>query len=336
MKVIDNVPAVQFTAGDTVAPEDINRVFNYVADAIDDVSEKRYAICALVLPFVDDMATPLTNASPTNLRFHRFVCPVDCMVLRAFVDGNATLAASMAIRLVLAGTSTEAAGATNPLLSLASPAVVGVDVNDINVQRVQLVAGQPYEVVLPGTAWSVERLDVVLHVAVDRWSLAGVVNEPAFTPTRLIDQFADSSPVSSNVTLANAESAKFSARGMACCLLIARNFHSATAATNLTFSLPTYISTRANARIVRAYLSTSSTAAGTVTATIRNAAAAIVATVVNSGGVTLTTVDSGVLSIAVNAGNPSLAAQDFNVDFTTTTVSPQVCQRAALLVWIEW
>ena len=336
MKVIDNVGAVRFTAGDTVAPEDINRVFNYAADAIDDVSEKRYAICAITFPFVDDMATPITNASTTNLKYHRFVCPVDCMVLRAFVDGNMTTTVALNPLFVLAGTGTSPQGGTNPLLSIPIGAVVANDVNDINVQRMQLVAGQAYDILLNGTGFNAERLDVTLHVAVDRWMLAGAVNEPAFTPTRVIDEVTNAVVVAANIAAANTEAAKFSARGMACCLLLARNFHSATPATNLTFALPTYLAARANARIVRAYLSASATAAGTVTATVRNAAAAVVATLVNAGGTSLTTVDSGALNIPINAGNPSLSAQDFNVDFTATQVSPQVCQRAALLVWFEW
>lgn len=339
MKVIDSISPVVFADAQIVAPEDVNRVFNYAADALDDVSEKRFAICPVLFPFVDDVATGLTNASPLNLRTYRFTCPVNCTILRAFIDGNVTAGAQIDVNLTAVGTGLPPPGATTPFLALPAGSVIGgSDVNDINVQKVQLSAGVEYALIISGTSFTTARADVILHVAVDRWFLVGNVAEPAFNPIRFVDELADGEVLNDeNISaLANAAS-QFTARGMACFLVFARNFHSATPAAQLTFTVPSYIAARTNARLVRAYLTTSSSAGiANVTATVRDAAAVVVLTLTRSTTTTIGTTASGTLAIPLNVGDPSAAAQDFSVTFTTAFVSPQVCQRACLLLWCEW
>lgn len=337
MKVISSISPVQFADGQAVAPEDVNRVFDYCADVVDDVSQKRFAICAVEFPFIDSVAAGVTNASTLQLRTWRFVCPVNCSVLRGFVVGNLTAASAVSIALTSVATSLPPTGGTVPYLSIPAGAVPAVEVDDINVQRCSLTAGTVYELVVSGTSFTTERCDVVLHIAVDRWHLTGSVDEPRFLPFRFVDTVADGDAVAANVSALDLEAAKFDARGMACVQVWARNFNNATAVADRTFLLPSYLASRANARIVAVYLSSAVAATGTtVTATVRNAAAATVATASNNhAALTIMTSANPVgASITINAGDPSLPAQDFSVEFSSNNAT--ICNRAALLVWVRW
>lgn len=332
MKVISSTQSVRFTTGDALSPSDLNDVFLYAKDAAADVAEKRFAVAALALQF-----TPGTiNTSSLGTRTHRFVCPVACTIARAFLDGNITAAAEVTFSIQRADTSAIPTGATTPWLHIAAGATTADDVNDTSIQAVTLEAGVVYDIIATGTSFMVERLNIVLHVLVDRWRAGGALDVPSFAFNDFTDGLADALLVDAAADALTVEAAKFSARSMGPGLALQNAaFNNATAAADLLRVLPVPSSSRCASRIVRAYLSTSVTGVGqVVTALLRDETGATVATLSNNHAADLVmTDDSGALAISLNGGVETLL-EDFTVEFSATTAV--TVTRAALLLWLEW
>lgn len=339
MKVISSQQAVRFTSGDALSPTDLNDVFLYAKDALADVSEKRYALAAIVFPFVDDVANGITNASILRVRTQRFTCPVACTVVRAFLNGSVTAASAMTIALKRAVTGVVPSGATIPFLNVAAGATTAADVDDTNTQSVSLDAGVSYDLVIDGSSYSTERCDVILHVQVDRWRAGGALAVPGLYFIDFTDGLADallvgSAGVGATVELTT-EVAKLSARGMSAAMVTSTAFNFVTPAADLLKVIPVPSSLRCSSRIVRAYLTSSSQAGvgNSVSAVLKNAAGTTEATLTNSHTVDdIMTVDSGALALALNGG-VQLAAQDFTVQFSATAAT---INRASLILWFEW
>lgn len=337
MKVISSQQAVRFTSGDALSPTDLNDVFLYAKDALADVSEKRYAIAAITFTFIRSMAGGILNSSTIGVRTQRFTCPVACTVVRAFLNGNVTAASDMTISLQRAVTGVVPSGATTPYLNVVAGATTAADVNDTNTQSVVLDAGVSYDLIIGGTSFTTERLDVVLHVQVDRWRAGGALALPDFVFDDFTDGVADALLVAGSAGVGGAaglttEVAKLSARAMSAAMFTHTEF--SIADTTGLRTLPVPSSFRSSSRIVRAYLTSSSRAVGnTVTAVLKNAAGTTVATLANNHAVDLImTADSGALAIALNGG-VELLAQDFSVQFTA---SASIVERASLILWFEW
>ncbi len=338
MKVISSQQAVRFTTGDALSPTDLNDVFLYAKDAVADVSEKRYALAAIVFPFVVDVGTGIVNTDTVGVRTRRFTCPVACTVVRAFLDGNLTAASAVTISLQRAVTAVVPSGATAPYLNVAAGATTADDVDDTNIQSVTLDAGVSYDLVIAGASFTTERFNVVLHVQVDRWRAFGTLDVPSFAFEDFTDGLADATLVGASgaVGQLTAVVAGLSvAHGMSPAVATHTVFSSATLAANLLRVLPVPVATRCASRIVRAYLTSATRATGqTVTALLKNAAGSTVATLSNNHAADLLmTADSGVLSLTLNGG-VDLLTEDFTVQFSASTLT--MVEHASLLLWFEW
>ena len=334
MKVISTTSSVNFNNDNALSPNDINDVFLYAKDAVADVGEKRYAIAAISFPFVQDMANGLTNASSLQSRRHRFICPVDCTVVRAFLEGSVTAAAVMQVDITTAALATPA-GATIPYLNVAAGATTAADVEDINIQSVTLDAGQTYNLTLSGTSFTTERCNVVLHVLVDRWRSTGTLDVPSFDYTDLVDTdgTGDAAAVNASSAALAVESAKFSRRAMSPSYHVRTGFTSASG--TLVAVIPAPSSTRNASRIVRAYLTSATAATGqVVTAVLKDSGGTTIATMSNNhAAFTLMSVDSGALADAWD-GAVNNPADDYSITFSAST--GVVVERAAVILWTEW
>lgn len=334
MKVISSTSSVNFNNDNALSPNDINDVFLYAKDAVADVGEKRYAIAAISFPFVQDMSTGLTNASSVQARRHRFICPIDCTIVRAFLEGSVTAAAVMQVDIATAGGVTPD-GATTPYLNVAAGATTAADVDDVNIQPVTLDAGQTYNLTLSGTSFTTERCNVVLHVLVDRWRATGALDVPAFDYVDFTDTdgAGDAAAVNAASAALAVESAKFSRRAMSPSLWVRTAFTSASGV--LVEVIPMAAPTRNAGGIVRAYLSSSTAAFGqVVTATIKDNSGVVVATMSNNHAANLImTANSGALSVPWD-GDVTSFSKDYTVEFSAST--GVVVERAALLLWTEW
>lgn len=337
MKVIDVVRPVIFKTGQALPPEDINKVFLYAQDVVSDVAEKRFAICPVVLPFIRDMAAGVSNASSATMLTYRFVSPVRCTIQRAFFDGNLVSADRVNLDVVITGGSVRPVGATTPYLSVEAQADVAVDCRDINVQHVQLEAGVNYSFVLSGTSFTTSRADLILHLAVDRWNLAGQLEEPNFNPILYRDEECGSDNITDNLSDLDFSRARFNTlRAMTCIHLWASNFHSTTNALNLAQLIASMSNGRARGRIRQITMTSGTVVAGTVTATLRNAANVVVNTLSNvHAAAGIVTGTNAALAIPL-AGDASVPAQDLNLTFSTTIATPSTCERASVLIWVEW
>lgn len=332
MKVIATQQAVRFTTGDALSPSDLNDVFLYAKDALADVTEKRFALTPILFPY----NAGLSNASSVERRSHRFVCPMACTIVRAFLDANITAASAVTVQIQQAVTSAIPTGATTPYLNIAAGATTADDVEDTNIQSVTLDAGVVYDIVVSGASFTVDRLNIVLHVQVDRWRAFGTLDVPSFAFEDFADGLADATLVSGAIgQLAAAVAGLSVARGMGPALHVEDTFNNATLSNELLRVLPVSSATRCTSRIVRAYLSSVTLGTGqVVTALLRNAAGFTVATLSNNHAVDLImTADSGVLALTLNGG-VDLLTEDFTVEFSASTA--QTVLRATLLLWLEW
>jgi hypothetical protein len=323
----------RFSTGEDLAPEDINSVFNYARDAVDDVGEKRWCISPLTFQFAPAVNTPVTNATPTNLRIQKFVCPVTCQVLRGFAYSIGT---GWTIDFFLAGTSTPATGATSPYLA-PGLAVPNSCLEASNNGRVQLVAGQVYDIVVSGTTFSEARLDIVLHVAIDRWTLAGTTAVPSFVPNLLTTDGVTPEAVNANISALTTEAAKFStAVGMTPILVWVDSIVSGTSVDRRS---PRFgrgaSSSRQVGTIVRAYLAVvrSAATATTVTAAIGDQGGVVFSTLTASAAALSEVIDSGPLSQTFT--NPgAFSGASFIVTFANSDAA--VTARCAALIWVRW
>lgn len=336
MKVISTTSSVNFNNDNALSPNDINDVFLYAKDAVADVGEKRYAVAAISFPFVQDMSTGLSNASSSQARTHRFICPVDCTIVRAFLEGSVTAASAMQIDITRVTGGLTPDGATVPYLNVAAGATTATDVEDINIQSVTLDAGFTYNLIISGSSFTTERCNVVLHVLVDRWRATGSLDVPAFDYTDLTDTSGtgDAAAVNAASAALAVESAKFTRRAMSC-FMVTRTAFTAASGT-LVAVIPAPSNTRNASRIVRAYLTSSTAATGPVlTARIKDSSGTpITPTLSNDhASATILTADSGAIAEDWD-GDVSNPAEDYTVELESS--GGVVVERATLLLWLEW
>jgi hypothetical protein len=337
MKVLGlSQQVVKFRTGEPLAPEELNRIFLYAQDAVADVAERRWALSSLTFPFVLTMTAGLTNASAARLRTIRFSCPLPCVVQRAYLNGNVTAAADLQVHLYQAGTTTLPAGATSPYLSTGIVASPTEDTQDINVDKVRLPAGL-YDLVISGTSFTTERLDVTLDIAVDRWFATGSLDEPAFSPRLFTDEVPDALAVDDNVDLLAIEAAKFAtSRPLVGHVLWAQDFVSGTDVDLRSFRLPQVAGARGVGDVVGYSLWVAMTDAtgGTVTATLTPPVGSPVVIGGAVGAVVEAFFDGTVTPEAVDAGDAEDSADDWAVAFANTSAA-NACTRAVLVLWVE-
>lgn len=339
MKVIETSPLFWAT-GDALSPEDLNRAWLYAKDAIIDVREKRWARSAITFPFVEDVGTPYTQAMNAEELTYRFICPVTCIVERGFLHGNFTASADFAVRLLKSSDSSVPQGATNPYLEFdAAVTDAAVDTTEINVDKALLVAGTEYKIVVSGTTFSLNRADVTLHIACDRWTTAGSLALPNFDPTLFTDYTKlNGATAATNNTNLSTEAAKFANAKTAPhpLLFVKHGLLSGTDADLRTFNIPRFDPARAKARIKRLYLWAYTAGACTISAQLQDETGANVGSAVNAVvAATTGSADSGALSVSLEqaAGASADTTKDYRVVLANSSAVNNAIKVYALL-WL--
>lgn len=336
MKVL--TAPVTYVDGDILVPEDLNALYLYARDAVADAASKRWAKSILPIQCVQIVGTTITDTSGALL-VHRFKSPVTCIVERAFLSANMTSSAAVTVAITETSGGATPAGATVPLLSTGEAITsAATDTADVNTDRFVLTAGTEYSITIASSAaFALSRFDVTLHLAVDRWTLAGTTSIPDFDPTLVTDaSMRDATVVAANNTALTTEANKFaSALGaMMPMVFHAHNILSGTDADLRTFTIPRIASARARAVIKRIYVFADMAAAGgagdVVTATI----GASVATA-DVNGVAYAAGDSGVLAVSLDgaAVSASTTGDDLEIVLNNNDAA-NTCNRATAIVWL--
>lgn len=353
MKVISNVQRVKWSnAGELAAPEDFNAILLYGQDCLDDVAQKRFAKGLLPLSYTETADSPYTQAMNVEERTYRFICPVTCVIERAFFNANMTSTAEVVVNITDTGAATPQ-GVTVPWLStkdavLASGAVVAasgiiadetVDIQSLNVDRFLIVAGTEYLIIVSSTGnFTLNRFDLILHVLTDRWQPAAVPVVPSVVPNQIVDGSGASAAAvnANNTTLANA-AALFATHLTAPVptSLVKHNFVLGTSVNLRKFRLPSFAPGRAQSQIVFVALFAFTAGATTIQAIVRDSAGTVKATISAVVAGTQMTATSGIISIPLNvaASDASDPTKDFTVEFTNS--SAVNCIKASCLVWIS-
>lgn len=339
MKVVSVKQVSGFPTGTVMDPRDVNRVTQYAADALEDVSGKRWAKSVVVLPFAESMLVGYNNGSAGELRTYRFTPPVTVVLERAIVDFVGVAGADVTLSIIQTSTGLPPTGASSPWLVVPTGATTAAVVNDINTDRITLVSGTEYQFTISGTSFTTSRCDLQLHLAVDRWWSAG---QPEYAPLELTDEdFTDASVISSNIgTLTTETSSLATTRGLTCTAIVRHAFSSGTNSSLLRVELPRLQSTRLQGRIVRLMVVAHmpDTLGTTLTAEVRNQAGTLVgAATANVAGVTLATGDSGVIDIPLTTGAAN-ATTTTSLDYSLRLVEAagKVAVKAYAYCWIEW
>jgi len=293
----------RFISGTPLAPEDLNDVYNYARDAVADVAQRRWARFMVPYQWVTTVDAPYTEASGILLE-HRFTCPLTCVVERAFLSADMTSAANVTVNIVKVSGGATPSGCSVPWLS--TNGAVASAAEDVNLDRFQFDAGAEYKITVASTGtFTLSRFDLTLHVAVDRWTVAGVSAIPDFDPTLFTDASArDATVVAANNAALAAQVALFSAALSACAPTTyqAHNFISTTDLDVLRFMVPRFSSVRAQCVAKRLYVFGSMAAAftGTIKAILKTQANVVLATATATfAAATQASGDSGAISVAL-------------------------------------
>lgn len=355
MKVLTEQP-VRFATGELLPPEDLNRVSIYAQDVVADVGSRRWAKAPMLLPYVETVGTPYTQATAAEVRTYRYRCPVISVIERGFLNANMTSSvapATWAITRTTGGTTPT--GATVPWLTtrgaqlLTSAGVPSVSsdglvsaltdtVSNINVDRVLLEADTEYQILLAGSTFSASRADVTMHVATDRWGMAAA---PAFAPALFAGGSApNATTVAANSAALQTEALKFSANAALTPIFFVRHgLLAATSANVRTFTIPRMANTRGRGTIVRIYLwavMAGAAAAGAVTATLRDSGGATLNTITATvTGLTFQSADSGVISRSLTG---SVSAATTTDDYTILLANSSATNAVKVygIAWVSW
>jgi hypothetical protein len=341
MKVLTQAP-VDYAAGDVLPPEDLNELYLYCRDALDDVASKRFAKFPLILQCVEDGATPYTQAMNVEELTFRFQCPFPVVAERGYLHANMTCAADVQVNITKSAGGTTPTGCTTPFLSTGGAvASAAVDTTDVNTDKFVLDANTEYKITISSSGvFSLSRFDVILHLATDRWSSAGSPSLPNFDPTLFRDVDAiDATAVAANNTSLTTETAKLAANKSAPVAMIVQKhgFVSGTSINLRRFRIPQMSSGRAAFKLKRAYVWAFMAAigGGTVTATVKSSGGATVATAsANVAAVTQASGDSGAVAVTLDgtAGAVTNPAVDFTVELANSAAAIN-CIKAYALLW---
>lgn len=341
MKII-TVSPITFATGEVLPPEDLNRCFLYARDAVQDVGARRWSRGVLIYQCVEAVDTPYTQAMTAEELTWRFTSPVSCILERATLSGDLTCTADLQIVLTTAAGATPH-GATVPYLSTGGAvATITADTTDINTDRVVLAAGQEYKFAITGGGtFTLNRIDLMLHVAVDRWQ-ASDLPQPNFQPTLFRDSTgANATTVNSDINALSTEANKFSsALGAFPSLYVKHGLVAATALASRTFTIPTQAAARAQMKLKRFYLYAVTAGATTISVTLNDQTGTPVASFGTAGTLSIAvpgggyaSVDSGALTIALDAGDPANTAKDFSLVFANSSATTGI--KAYGLAWFS-
>jgi len=332
---------ITFTTGDLLDGGDINDLYLYAADAIDDAASKRWQDGLVSFPFNEDTTTSYTNGSSTEELTYRFTCPVPCVVKAAIFSANMTCSAEVKITLT---TSAGAAvsGVSAPLLTTGGAITVATtDTSLSSNDRFVLSAGTEYKFVLSSSSvFNIQRGDLVLLVSTDRWNTAGTASSPLFSPTLLRASNApDATIIAANNSALTAQANLFGGALVAPTplLFVKHNVVSGSPANPRTFWIPRFASARAQSRITRIYLyaAMDATTGTTCTATLKDQSGSTLTTVTaNVAGVTQASADSGALNVSLTSGAGTTTSTSSDYSLVLANASATNARKLYALVWI--
>lgn len=341
---------VEFNAGQTLDPSDLNNVFTYTRDVIADVASRRYTRSMLTYQFVTGVGTAYTNTA-NELLTYRFTCPNTCVIERAYLSANMTSSAEVKVDITTAAGGA-VSGAVSPLLTTGGAvASAGTTVEDFAGNRIVLTAGAEYKITVSSTGtFTLSRFDVTLHVLTDRWVPSGTDVSPSLSPTLFDEGTApDATIVNANGTAASTAASSLASYVQAPSPVLFA-IHGLTNATGLayrSFSLPRFDSARATSKIVAAYVYAfmNGTGGSTVTATIQDASVSTLYTATaNVSGVPFAS-GGGVISsplvlsaattgISVDVDTSSFLGSDWNITLTNASATT-TATKAYCILWLS-
>ena len=340
MKVLTEQP-IRFATGGLVDPDEVNKAFLYAADALEDVSERRWQRTAVVLPYTVDCAVPYTQALSGDVLAYLFTAPWDCVVERGFLSGNITTGSTSALVVDVVDTvgGQIPAGCTSPFLSVGPVGPVAAEVFDRSAGSFRMLAGQTYQFSIKASpSFSTNRLDLILHLAVDRWASTPY---PSFDPVLLTDaNAADPGVVNGNKSALVIEAAKLTTvRGLSPMVCVKHNFNNATSVNALLFPIPRLRTPRAFQRVVRIdFVVVMATTAGTtVTCGLHNNGGTLLASAVaNVAGVATATATTGPIAVVIDTtttGITAIPTSDYSIRFSAGSAVNVL--KAYATVWTE-
>lgn len=169
-----------FVTGDVLDPHDINQVWRYGAEATIDNVSRRYKEVAFPLSFTKSVSSGYVNSDNVGIRRFRFEMPVAGFVTRAFLTGNITSSADVEVDILRVATGLPPSGCPDPWLRINSTGGVAADVGDFSPVRFPLLTGNQYDIIISGTNFTVNQLDLVVHILIDRFSVGGSDSSGSF------------------------------------------------------------------------------------------------------------------------------------------------------------
>lgn len=359
MKVIES-QRVDFVTGQNLPPEDLNAVFLYAKDALDDIVGRRFSRGVLLLPFVVDVGDDYDQALNAEVLTYRFTCPNTCYIERAYLSANMTSTAEVQWNITKVSGGTTPSGATTPWLStkgaIVGPADAGAssadgiiasatdDISDTSLDRVLLEAGAEYKIAVTSTGnFSLQRCDIVLHTLTDRWTTGASTTATATSLTLQKDSSAiDATVVNANVSAVQTTAALLASKldAPVPMLFVKHGLLSTTDADLRTFTVPLADTARARVKVTKIYVYAFVAGACTIKGILKNAAGAIVAEadVVCSGAgfFSDSALAAGALPAALSsstAGAPANTALDYTFTFENTSGANDGTKVYAL-VWV--
>lgn len=347
------VQPVRFTTGEHLAPEDLNAIFLYAKDALDDVAGRRFAKSLLPLALVEDSGTPYTQTMNVEELTYRFIAPVTCIVERAFLHANMTCTGEVQVSITDTG-GTPPAGATVPWLSTkdaidtttgqlvdANTGIIASATNDVqmlNVDRVLLVKDTEYKIIVSGTAnFTFNRGDLILHLLTDRWQPAGALALPSFQPTLFSDATArDATIVNANTTALTTAKNLLAAnlRAPVPMVFVKHNFLNGTSQNIRKWRIPTIASARGQKKLIRVDVFAFTAGACTISAIVRNAAGALQ---VNAAAVVAATQKSQIgvaQNLDMTGGDASDPTKDWSLELLNSAGAVN-CIKAVAIAWFS-
>jgi hypothetical protein len=170
----------KFVTGDVLDPHDINQVWRYGAEATIDNVSRRYKEVVFPLSFTKSVSSGYAHTDNADLRRFRFEMPVAGFVTRAFLTGNITSSADVEVEIVRVSTGLPPSGCPQPWLRIDSTGGVAADVSDFSPVRFPLLIGNQYDIQISGSNFTVDQLDLVVHMLIDRFAVGGSDSSGSF------------------------------------------------------------------------------------------------------------------------------------------------------------
>lgn len=342
MPILRNPSVVDFATADLLDPQDLNRQFAYCGTSIAAAASRRITSWVMPLQFCRSVATATTQAATQETLTFRFRCPFTCVIERAYL--NAHLTCTTELRFVIEDASSNTPqGAQIPHLTTGGAVTdAAIETSDFNPSRVLLVAGTEYEFILQNAGtFSLERYDVTLHMATDRWTPAATDDVPDFeltTPYR-DETFPDAVTFLANIAAVQAQSDKFVDADYVAPAPLLWPLYNFDSSASLSREIPRFDSARASSRIVNVFCAVemATTGGGTITVNIRNEAGTVVGTFSFSVAGVLQASDNQDFNISLSDADSGIsvdAAENYSMEIVCSSASPALVTKAVVILWL--